>query len=120
MYGINIFICDYLDAGSKEAEEIFLVLSESNLLPTASDVDVCYCLQLACGNQQFHICNVMHFHDKLYVESRWYLSKINNMKASQLPTPLTEPAKTRRLYTVYTQVRHGGMVLKNSKSFALP
>jgi len=48
----------YLDAESKEVAEIFPVLSESNLLPTAAIWDVYCCLQLACGNPQSHICNI--------------------------------------------------------------
>ena len=47
----------YLRVENKEVVEMFLVLSESNLLPTASIVDVCCFLQLACENPQFHTCN---------------------------------------------------------------
>jgi len=49
---------DYLGAENKEVAEIFLVLSGSNLLPTASVGDGYCCLQLACGNPQFHTCNM--------------------------------------------------------------
>jgi len=49
----------YLGVGSKEVVEIFLVLSENNLLPTASIVDVCCFLQLACENPQFHTYKII-------------------------------------------------------------
>jgi len=43
-YTVRLYV-GYLDAGSKEVAEISLVLSESNLSPTASVEDVNYCLR---------------------------------------------------------------------------
>jgi len=56
----------YLDAESKEVAEIFPVLPENNLSPTASVVDVYYCLQMACGNPQFRICNIIIITSKTF------------------------------------------------------